>query len=240
MSNELVPQTSHGSPSWSNCSVLTLLGAHAQKLQLIIKKKKSVHKGDKKMKPFYKDVCNMGLLSNCLLRRQFDWCRIKMFNFAGIKCRFKSSCPGSPLLFSTSGFNRLQYEIMWIMKALLSKLHIWRSCAKNVIHELYYSACRTPVLRVLGSHEISQQSHNRAEVWKFSWRVCCTDRLIDMLLHIQWISDGDLGVWLREEYWVFTDQPCLKAAVVSDGSCVHCSISMSATSNLAPICVVQK
>lgn len=122
----------------------------------------------------------MGLLSNWLLRREFDWCHIKMFNFAGIKCRFKSSCPGSRLLFSMSGFNRLQYEIMWIMKALLSKLHIWSACAKNVIYKLYYSACRTPALRILSSREVRQQSHNRAEVWKFGgfaaligWLICC-------------------------------------------------------------------
>lgn len=190
----------------------------------------------------------MGLLSNWLLRCEFDWCHIKMFNFAGIKCRFKSSCPGSPLVFSMSGFNRLQYEIMWIMKALLSKQHIWSSCAKNVIYKLYYSACRTPALHVLGSHEIRQVAQASRSLegltkgllhWSADWYVAA---------HAvgQWWPSQSLIThpWLWE-YWLFTDQPCvkvqrsllctsLKAAVVSDGSCVHCSISMSATSNSCP------
>lgn len=55
-----------------------------------------------------------------------------------VKCRFKSSCPGSPHTFSMSGawavgFNRLQYESLWIMKSpLFQTTHLelmckWRS-----------------------------------------------------------------------------------------------------------------
>lgn len=192
----------------------------------------------------------MGLLSNWLLRREFDWCHIKMFNFAGIKCRFISSCPGSPLSFSMSGFNNhVNHESPFIQTT-----HLKLMCKECHLQALLFSM----------SHPCS--AHPR-----FSWskttvaqpsrslevrRVCCTDRLIDMLLHMQWVSDGDLGVWLPildyeknigflqiSRAWRSRGHFCARAlellwflmAVV----CIVVS-PWAPLQTLAPICVVQK
>lgn len=77
------------------------------------------------------------------------------------------------------------------MKALLSNYTSEAHVQKNVIYKLYCSACRTPVSGAfLGSGEIKTTVAQPSR----SLEVLMKGLLIDMLLHMQWVSDGHLGV----------------------------------------------
>lgn len=97
----------------------------------------------------------------------------KLLNVAGIKCRIKIELPWESAVVCHLWSNGLQYEIMWIMKALffLDRLHIWSSRA---------TLCYSPPP---GASSVLAQSRRRSHkscrsVEETAWRVCCTERLI--------------------------------------------------------------
>lgn len=181
----------------------------------------------------------------------------QILNSAVVKCRFKSSCPGSPHTFSMSGFltvrfNRLQYEnLRFYEKPFFQPTHLKLMCKQDNSQTLR----RPPTCLCL------QFSYNWTTVVQNeqNYPSCCLSLGVLMkgflqwlvgwyaaaAAHAQWADDGmSFAFWSGslKRGTAFKGRPCMNVkrsllctslhtpAVVSSGSHVQYGISMSATS----------